>query len=243
MESKENKWMSSRLGRITASELGDIVSASGKIIDGNIDYIRKKRFERNHGFRYPISGKALELGKENEPYAIAWWRTNMPNLPVMYSQERDEIPFWTTPDIPNFGASPDAVAPDESYVVEVKCVVGNTGAEFYADPDTEYDEKRGVVLKEHGPQVMGQFLANPKVKTIYLLKYIYQRDDVDEDIDAPDAPWRGIVFEFHREDFDLEFMKGRIELFNAFIASDYSPKMFKSGGWRLDGGVLKANEE
>lgn len=226
MENKELNWKRMRLGRITASELGDIVSASGKIIDGNIDYVRKKRFERSHGFSYPISGRALELGHEQEPYAVKWWNANCPNLPIVYAQDLEEIPFWAV-NWAKFGASPDAYAPDQSYVVEIKSVVGNTTAEFFADDRTDYAEKRAVVLKEHGPQLAGQFLSNPKVEKIYLLKYIFQRDEVDDDTDSPLEPWRGIVFEFTRADFDLDDLQNRIILFDLFIDSEYNAKDFK----------------
>ena len=94
---KEEKWLKRRIGMITASELGSITSASGKIIDGNIDFIRKVRWERNHGFALPIFARTMEIGKENEPLAIEWYRANFPDQKIIYSQELPEIPFWTNP--------------------------------------------------------------------------------------------------------------------------------------------------
>ena len=64
---KEKNWLRKRLGMITASELGQIVSASGKIIDGNLSYIRAKRWERKHGFSHPVSARAMDIGNEQEP--------------------------------------------------------------------------------------------------------------------------------------------------------------------------------
>jgi hypothetical protein len=98
---------------------------------------------------------------------------------------------------------------------------------FFGDDYTTYEEKRAEVFKEHGNQIAGQFLSNDKVEEIWLVKYIYQRDDVMEDVDSPVEPWRGIVFKFKREDFDLEAMKDRIILFDKFIDSKDSPSMLK----------------
>lgn len=233
---KEDKWKEKRLGLITASELSSIMSASGKIIDTNIDYIRKCRWERNHGFSLPVSSRAMEIGKESEPYAIEWYRANMPDSPIVYSQDLPEIPFWTNPDVPGFGASPDAFSQDEFFVLEVKTTVGNTTIEFFFDPATSFSEKKFRVWKDHGDQIIGQFLSNPKVKVIRLLKYCPCNDDIIKDTDSPIAPWRGIVFEFDRRDFEKSICEAadRIRLFDAFIASDINPSNFKKGEWYLD---------
>lgn len=237
---KEQKWLRKRLGMITASELGNITSASGKIIDGNIDYIRSKRFERNHGFSLPVSSRAMELGKQNEPMAIEWYRANYPKPEIIYAQDLPEIPFWTNPLVPDFGASPDAFTEDETTVVEVKCVMGNSSIEFYFDPATSFEEKKARVAKEHLDQILGQFIANPNVQFIRLLKYCPQNDDILQDLDSPLEPWRGIVFEFERKDYEASIaeMDGRIELFNAFIASGFNPSEFKVGVWSIKDGKL-----
>lgn len=224
---REQEWKKRRLGRITASELSEIMSASGKITDGNIDYVRRKRFERAYGFSYPVSAKNFEIGHAQEPYAIEWFRANHPDIPIIYAQECAEIPVWVA-DFAKFSASPDAFTEDESIAVEIKTVVGNTNAEFYADAHTSTEDKRKSVMKEHGAQLAGQFLANPRVQRIYLVKYIYQRDEVDEDTTSPLAPWRGLVFAFGREDFDLEAIKQRIMLFDLFIDSGYDSKELKT---------------
>ena len=74
---KEQKWLQKRLGMITASELGQITSASGKIIDGNLSYIRAKRWERKHGFTHPITARAMEIGNEQEPMIYQWALENL----------------------------------------------------------------------------------------------------------------------------------------------------------------------
>ena len=105
--SRETTWMRRRCGMITASELGDIMSAKGGIIETNLSYIRKKRWERRHGFAHHISNWAMEMGNEQEPYIFKWLVENIPGLNAVYSKDLQDIPFWTAPDCP-LGASPDA---------------------------------------------------------------------------------------------------------------------------------------
>lgn len=238
---KETLWRQKRLGIITASELGNITSASGKIIDGNVDYIRAKRFERNHGFSLPVSSRAMEIGKEQEPYAIAWYREHHPSVKVVYSQELPEIPFWTNPLVPNFGASPDAFTDDESVVLEVKCCVGNSTIEFFFDPNTSFEEKKARVAKEHLDQIIGQFISNPKVRIISLIKYCPQNDDILQDTDSPLAAWRGLVFDFERRQYEqsISDMVDKINLFNAMIESGNNPSDFKKDQWSVVGGELR----
>lgn len=238
---KETLWLNKRLGKITASELGSITSASGKIIDGNIDYIRSKRFERNHGFSLPVSSRAMEIGKEQEPYAIEWYRRHYPNSKIIYSQDLPEIPFWENPLVPNFGASPDAFSEDETMVVEVKCCVGNSTIEFFFDQNTSFEEKKARVAKEHLDQILGQFISNPKVQFIRLIKYCPQNDDILQDIDSPLALWRGLVFEFSRREYEQSIVDTieRINLFNAMIASGTNPSEFKKDQWFVVDGELK----
>lgn len=223
---KEQVWKSKRLGYISASELDDIVSSSGKVIDGNLAYIRKKRFERKHGYTLPVSCRAMEIGKEQEPYIVAWLRENYPSFNIIYSIEQEEIPFWKV-NWAKFGASPDCFTDDESIVFECKTLVSNERIEFFADEYTSEEEKRKQVWKEHGNQIIGQFLSNKKVKEIWLVKYIYQQDDIMEDLDSPLAPWRGKVFKFKRDEIDLEPTKERIILFDNFIDSKENPSVLK----------------
>lgn len=223
---KERQWLKRRLGYISASELNDLCSKSGKVTKENQTYIRRKRFQRRHGFCYPINGPALDMGKIMEHDAVMWFRENFPDMPIIYAQELDYIPFWTV-DWAKFGASPDSYTEDERIVVEFKSLVGNSTAEFFDDPYTPYEEKRDLVLSEHGNQLAGQFLSNDKVQEIWLVKYIYQRDEVDDDLDSPLAAWRGIVFKFYRNEFDLNAIKSRIIQFDTFIDSQQSPSQLK----------------
>lgn len=223
---KEQVWKSKRLGCISASELNDLFSRSGKVTEANIDYIRKKRFHRKHKFELPINGRALEIGKEMEHDAVEWLRANYTSLDIVYSQELDEIPFWRV-EWAKFGASPDCFTSDERIVFEIKNCVGNDTVYFFDDEYTSEEEKRVEVYKEHGNQIAGQFLSNPKAEEIWLVKYIYQRDDIMDDIDSPLESWRGKVFKFKRDGFELDAMKDRIILFDNFIDSTDSPSVLK----------------
>ena len=224
---------------ITASELGNITSKSGKIIDGNLTYIRSKRWERIHGFTHPVSSRPMEIGNEQEPYAFQWAQKNLGIKDLVYSKDCEEIPFWIAPDCP-LGASPDAFTKDESIVVEFKTLVGATAIEFFGDPYTSMEEKKAAVWDDHGDQLIGQFLSNQKVREIYLVKYIYQDDDIMEDLDSPYAEWRGIVFNFKRWDYEqsIEDMRQRIILYDKMIDAHINPKEFKTGEWSVSDGKL-----
>lgn len=236
---REERWLKKRLGMITASELGQITSASGKIIDGNLSYIRSKRWERRHGFSHPVSSRPMEIGNEQEPYIVAWCRDNLGLGTIVYSKELAELPFWIAPDCP-LGASPDAYTIDRRIVLEFKTLVGATSIEYFGDEFTSYDEKKIAVFKDHGDQILGQFLSNPEVREIKLVKYIYQDDDILMDTDSPSAPWRGIVFDFDRKDYEgaLAELRERIILFDAMIDSEINPSEFKKGNWSIKEGKL-----
>lgn len=230
--------MQRRVGMITASELGNITSARGGIIETNLSYIRAKRFERKHGFSHPVNARPLDIGNEQEPYIIGWCRENL-GKEIVYSKEQPEIPFWISPDCP-LGASPDAYTQDERIVIEAKTLVGASSIEFFDDDFTPYEEKRAAVWKDHGDQLLGQFLSNPKVEEIMVVKYIYQDDDIIDDTDSPNAPWRGLVFSFSRKDYaqSIEEMRQRVIMFDQMIDAPISPSEFKDGRWCLRDGAL-----
>ena len=231
--------MQRRIGMITASELSGVTSASGKIIEGNLTYIRSKRWERKHGFTHPVSARAMDIGNEQEPYVIDWCRANLGIGEILYSKDLPEIPFWVADDCP-VGASPDAFTPDEKIVIEAKTLVGASSIEFFDDEYTPYEEKKLAVWNDHGDQLLGQFISNKKVEEIILVKYIYQDDDILKDTDSPNAPWRGHVFRFSRKDYEesIEEMRQRIIVFDAMIDSVLSPSEFKKGKWVVENGQL-----
>jgi hypothetical protein len=237
---REEQWMRRRLGMITASELGQITSAKGGIIETNLSYIRAKRWERKHGFSHPVSARAMDIGNEQEPMIYEWCKANLGFSEIVYSKDLPEIPFWVAPDCP-VGASLDAFVPSERLVFEFKTLVGNTAIEYFGDEYTPYEEKKLAVWKDHGDQLLGQFLSNPNVEGIWLIKYIYQDDDILEDTDSPLAPWRGLVFKFRREDYSesIAAMRDRIILFDKMIDAPINPADFKKGVWYVEGDELK----
>lgn len=236
---KNEKWLERRIGMITASELGQITSASGKIIDGTLSYIRAKRWERKHGFTHPVSAKTMEIGNEQEPMIYKWAMTNLGFNEIVYAKDLPEIPIWTSKDCP-MSASPDAFVPSERVVFEFKTLVGATSIEFFGDDFTSYEEKKTAVWKDHGDQLLGQFLSNENVEQIKLIKYIYQDDYIVKDLDSPLAPWRGLVFTFDRKDYteSIEYMKDRIILIDAMIDAPINPSEFKKGEWCVVEGKL-----
>ena len=240
--------MEKRCGKITASELGRIVSASGKVIDGNVSYVRAKRFERRHGFSLPVSARAMDIGNETEPDIFRWAMKNLPEAWLgrfHYSKDLPVVPFWVPEDMPMFGASPDAYIEDESVVLEFKTMVGNKTVEFFCDDRTSAEEKAARVFKDHGPQILGLFLSNPKDRTVVLVKYVPQRDDIMKDTTSPLAEWRGVAFRFRRGDYaeSIEDMRKRVLLFDAFIDSDMNPSKMKEGWELVDGKLVKVEKE
>ena len=215
---KEVEWLNRRIGFISASELHNLFSASGKFIDTMVDYCRHKRFERKHGYAIPVTSRAMEIGKEQERYAYEWLRENVEELrdTLLYAQDEPEIPFWTLPDL-RFGASPDTFTEDRKLIVEIKTVVGITDTEYYDDNSIPYEVKRDRVVSEHWAQLAGQLLSSPVTEEIWLVKYLPQLDFIDMDRDSPVAPWRGWLFKFRREEFDLEGLTERIALFDRII--------------------------
>lgn len=238
---KEQKWKLQRCGYITASMLSDISSKSGKIIDANIAAIRSKRFERKHGYPLSVSSRPMEIGSANEKYVIEWFRAQNPDMPIIYAQDVEEgIPFWTV-DWAKFGASPDAFTPDERIVVECKTVVSNSNIEFFADEYTSYEEKKAKVWDEHGCQLLGQWLSNPNVEEIWVVKHIYCDEFNEFEPADPLASWRGLVFKFARKDYEVSIaeMKERIRLIDAMIDAPINPSEFKDGKWVIRNGQLK----
>ena len=220
MDKRELEWKKKRLGFITASELKNLYSASGKMTDTVVEYLRHKRFERKHGYVIPFTSRAIEIGKEQERYAYEWLKANVEELKdtLVYAQDLPEIPFWTLPDL-RFGASPDTFTEDRKLIVEIKTVVGITDTEYYDDESIPYEINRDRVSSEHWAQLAGQLLSSPETEEIWLVKYLPQLDDVDKDTDSPTAPWRGWLFKFRRDEFDLNGLYERIALFDRIIDS------------------------
>jgi hypothetical protein len=182
----------------------------------------------------------MEIGTENEKYVIEWFRNQYPDIPIIYAQELGEnIPFWKV-GWAKFGASPDAFTEDERIVIDAKTVVSNSNIEFFADEYTSYEEKKAKVWEEHGDQILGLWLSNPKTEEVWIVKHIYCDEFNEFEPADPLATWRGLVFKFARKDFEASIaeMKDRIILFDKMIDAPVDPSQFKVGEWSVRGGQL-----
>jgi hypothetical protein len=220
------------------------MSASGKWIEGNIDYLYEIQYQRLTGEpEPPITARPMRIGIENEPYAIAWVRENYPDLNVLHcGADFTELIFEEPyPDL-MFGASPDAFITQKeaiknmadgrviydsaiksfiSALLEVKCVVGRKETVRYFSPTLPDEVKKDMVKKEHGWQMAAQLFAYPNVQKIYLLKYLPQMDDNEWDLRPASDPSRGIMFEFSRGELAIEIatFEHRLRVADVYLKS------------------------
>lgn len=244
-DQKEHDWHLKKVGKFSASRAKDLMSASGKWIEGNIDYLYEIQYQRLTGEpEPPITARPMRIGIENEPYAIAWVRENCPDLNVLHCDADFTEKIFDEPyaDL-NFGASPDAfvmsnmgyaIETDEGKLpygdeiknliyalLEVKCVVGRKETVRYFSPTLSIDIKKDMVKKEHGWQMAAQMFAYPNVQKIYLLKYLPQMDDNEWDLRPASDPSRGIMFEFSRGELAIEIatFEHRLRVADAYLKS------------------------
>lgn len=245
MNKQEYQWHLEKVGHFSASRAADLLSKSGKWIEGNIDYLYELQYQRITGEpEPPISARPMQIGIDNEPYAIAWMRENYPLLNILHCDKDFDKKIFEKPwpDV-MFGASPDAFImaqpfagdlSDEGKIVynqrvidgiceliEVKCLVSRKMTARYLSPTLPLDLKKDMALREHGPQMAAQLLAYPKVEKIRLLKYSPQMDDNEFDLRDVTDPTRGIVFEFARAELVAEMytIENRIRYADAYLKS------------------------
>jgi len=240
METKEREWLLHKVGKFSASNADKLMSASGKWIEGNIDYLYELQYQRLTGEPTPpVYARPMQLGIENEPYGIEWIRSNKPELNILhcesdFTEKVFEEPY---PDL-MFGVSPDAFVMNgvwdvenvtyDNYIkrniaslVEVKCVVGRKNTVRYFSPTLDLMIKRDMAKKEHIWQMAAQLLAYPNVETIFLLKYLPQIDDNPWDLRSVTDPTRGLLFEFSRDELIVEIrtIEQRIRYADAYLKS------------------------
>lgn len=250
MENKEIQWHLKKVGKFSASRAANLMSASGKWIEGNIDYLYEIQYQRlTNEPTPPVYAKPMQIGIENEPYAVEWLRENYPDLNVLhcdadFTEKVFDEPY---PDLA-FGASPDGFivkgltldgAPYvysqdfKQYIqalVEIKCVVGRKNTVRYFSPTLSFDIKRDMALKEHKWQMAAQMFAYPAVERIYLLKYLPQMDDNQFDLRPVTDPSRGLLFEFTRAELVVEIMQAeaRIRYADAYLKSGKDLEMINT---------------
>ena len=246
MEQKEIDWHIAKAGYFSASRIKNLMSKSGKFTEGNIDYLYEIQQQRaTKEPEPPVFAKPMQLGIENEPYAIEWVRDNTPHRVLHCDKDfRDKI-FEKTDY--GFGASPDAFIVDDgadfdkdedgllfydqhvidniSALLEVKCVVGRKECNWYYSPTVPFEKKRAEAFSEHREQMAAQLLCYPTVNRILLLKYRPQIDDNPWDMTGVLAPERGLLFEFTREEFGtyLDEIKERIVFSDNYLKEGLDP--------------------
>lgn len=236
-ESGQIEWLQSRCGCFSASELHLLMSSSGKFTQGNISYLYKIQRERELGRpKMSPDAPALRFGRENEPYAIEWLKEHPieDKYQPIYVGDFDKSKTFVK-NTHYFGATPDCfvvhgeipseltwewlLSCNKKAIVEIKCIYGDAEENYIFSPTVPFDEKKAHVKDEHGDQIAGQFISFPKVRTIFLLKYLPQNDIDDFDLDSPLDPRRGIIFKFTRDEFDLDYYKKRIIFAHNYLES------------------------
>jgi len=110
-----NAWLKSRLGKMSASRIGDIIpGARGKYLASREAYMTELEVEITTGQMADFfENAAMRWGTETEPMARAY-----------YEFEKDavveEVGFIVHPDIPYLGASPDGLIGEDGGL-EIKC--------------------------------------------------------------------------------------------------------------------------
>ena len=148
VEHNSEAWFSLRLGKITASELDNLITPKGKISQskGVQKYIYQKATEKLISYKKEINGKALDYGNEYEIIAKQEYS-------FTFNKKITGGNFYYVEDL-NFGASPDAVILENDKVtgvLEVKCP--------YEAPNHIQYISEGGVPDIYKAQVQGQLLA------------------------------------------------------------------------------------
>lgn len=136
---RNDDWLTSRIGKITASRIGGINAKpkTGKALNETLLEILSERLtgEKTEGF----TSKAMQWGIENEPYAVTAYE-NETGLFVMQTGLIDH------PTIPMSGASPDGLVGKDG-LIEIKCPTSPTHTNTLLT---------GQVPSEYMPQITWQ---------------------------------------------------------------------------------------
>lgn len=163
-----------------------------KAIDYLYEIKRERRIEKpvfdrdNYNFRY---------GRDNEPYAISWLRTNT-NLTVRdCSNDFPEKIFVIHPDLPFSGDSPDGYI-NGTDLLEVKSLVNEAKFERYLEMSRE------DLVGEYRDQFAQHFACHPNAEKLYYLIYDGTHDEDEFDERDPNEPSRGKYFIYRRKELE-----------------------------------------
>lgn len=223
MEQREREWHLRRMGKFTASEVHNLMTASGKWTQTAISYLYK--IQRQRTLKQPApckNARSLEWGQINEKYAIEWLRENFSENIFWCDSDGDEKVFIDGFD--GFGGSPDAYLgrPDNiKAFIEIKSVFGETETNYIFSPTVPLSKKREFVFKEHGDQLAAQMLLPNAPRVIYLMKYDPMDENDEFDVRSPLSPDRGIMFQFAKEELlpKMKVIEERVKFANAYLNS------------------------
>lgn len=124
MEQRSNEWFQTRLGKVTASRIADLMARTKSgYSTSRANYMAELIAERLTGAKgESYQNSAMQWGTEQEPFARAAYET----LKGVLVQEVGFVPH---PIILNSGASPDGLVGDDG-LVEIKCPYTATHLEF-----------------------------------------------------------------------------------------------------------------
>ena len=123
MEQRTSEWHQARLGKVTASRVGDVMAKTRSGYAASRDnYMAQLIVERLTGKpTETFSNAAMEWGTEQEPHARAAYAARTGELV-------EEVGFIDHPTIQGAGASPDGIVGEG--LVEIKCPQTNTMLEW-----------------------------------------------------------------------------------------------------------------
>lgn len=209
---KEKQWREKRIGKITSSSLHLLNSKSGSWTQTNKSYLYS--LQRERWLKQPrknVVTQAMQIGIDNEKYAIEWLRHNCQEWEVQHCDvDFDEKVFIET-DF-GLGDSPDGYvrcSQDHAEdVLEIKCVVSESDLAWLFSNTVPYEKKKEAVLEQHKEQIIGHMLAHPTHYGVWLLKYDPQDDNDEWDLRSPLDESRGLLFYYST----FDFLKDKVKL-------------------------------
>jgi putative phage-type endonuclease len=154
-EQRSDEWFKARLGKVTASRIGDILATirNGNWAASRKNYAAQLVTERlsPENLPEPFDNEYMQWGREQEEPAVAAFtaRTGVEVVPTG---------FVDHPDIPNAGASPDGLIGDDC-VVEVKCPTTATHIETLL---------AGEIPEKHKYQMLWQIACTKRKKCQFI---------------------------------------------------------------------------
>ena len=210
MDEREKRWHQIRCGKCTSSKNSDLLTRASKTAYWGktaTKYLYAKRKELRTGIpAHQDDNKNFRDGRRDEPMAIEWLRANTMYDIKHCSVDFDEIRV-TSGGIDDYLDSLDFIA-DDTFIGEIKCIQSDEKFE-YMTLCTKAD-----VVDEYKEQFAGHFLGNPEYDKLLYLVYRAQEDEDEMDILNPLDKSRGIIFEYHRSEFEclIEEIKERVKI-------------------------------